>query len=55
MTPCHAATAEDDEENVEETAEDLEEKHFRCQSDEERESWLRVLRQARFPRFPFSR
>lgn len=40
---------------AEEPAEDIDEKHFRCQSDEERESWLRVLRQARFPRFSLSR
>lgn len=46
VTPFRAA---------EEPAEDIDEKHFRCQSDEERESWLRVLRQARFPRFSFSR
>ena len=38
---------------LDDSAEDIVEKHFRCQSDEERESWLRALRQARFPRFHF--
>lgn len=40
---------------AEDASEELELRHFRCQSDAERDAWLRALRQARFPRFPFSR